>query len=152
MPNEPGLIPDGKLSRWELYNWEKKAEVVNATTTEYPNMPQKGKPRCYKAPAEMGEDLPSPGYLLPESPAIASTLDRRIIVMAVVNCVAWDIKGKMSMNTEGPDHFIAVFLNEPMGLTEKDSLYGEVVDPRGLGISETEVEPMVTRERILLVE
>ncbi len=95
----------------------------------------------------MGED-----YLLPEAPAISSTLDRRIIVMAVVNCVAWDVKGKTSMERTKPDSHIAIFLTEPMGLTEKDSLNGEVVDPRGLGISETEVQPLLVRERILLIE
>ncbi len=146
LPNQPGQNPDGKLSRWELYQWEKKTELVGAVT-EYPNMPQKGKPRCYKAPDVMGED-----YLLPEAPAISSTLDRRIIVMAVVNCVAWDVKGKTSMERTKPDSHIAIFLTEPMGLTEKDSLNGEVVDPRGLGISETEVQPLLVRERILLIE
>ena len=150
LPNVPGETPDGELSRWELYQWEKKTEVVDATTTNYPNMPQKGKPRCYKAPEEMGDMVN--GYLLPESPAISSTVDRRIIVMAVVNCVGWEVKGKATMERAPGDSHIAVFLTEPMGLTEKDSLNGEVVDPKGLGIGEIEVNPQLVRERILLIE
>ena len=50
------------------------------------------------------------------------------------------------------DSHIGVFLTEPMGLTERDSLIGEVVDPKGLGIGEIEVNPQLVRERILLIE
>ena len=152
LPNQPGQLPDGKLSRWELYQWEKKTELVGAIT-EYPNMPQKGKPRCYKGGEPTYAEVMGETYLLPEDPATPSTVDRRIIVMAVVNCVAWEVKGKTTMErVPTGDKHIAVFLTEPMGLTEKDSLNGEVVDPRGLGISEIEVQPQLVRERILLLE
>jgi Flp pilus assembly protein TadG len=150
LPNVPGEVPDGKLSRWEVYNWEKRADA-SAAMIEYPNMPQKGKPRCYKGPDQvMGDTID--GYVLPEAPAIATTLDRRIIVMAVVNCVGWDVKGKTDMGRAPGDSHIGIFLTEPMGLTEADSLNGEVVDPRGLGIGEIEVQPQLIRERILLLE
>ncbi len=150
LPNVPGELPDGKLSRWELYNWEKKADTSGGAMIDYPNMPQKGKPQCYKAPEEMGDTVD--GYVLPEAPAVATTPDRRIIVMAVVNCIGWDVKGKTDMGRAPGDSHIAVFLTEPMGLTEADSLNGEVVDPRGLGIGEIEVNPLLVRERILLIE
>ena len=118
---------------------------------DYPNMPQKGKPRCYKGPDQvMGDTID--GYVLPEAPAVATTIDRRIIVMAVVNCIGWDVKGKTDMGRAPGDSHIAVFLTEPMGLTEADSLNGEIVDPRGLGIGEIEVNPLLVRERILLIE
>ena len=150
LPNVPGELPDGKLSRWEVYNWEKKTDAI-AAMIEYPNMPQKGKPRCYKGSDQvMGDTID--GYVLPEAPAVAATIDRRIIVMAVVNCIGWDVKGKTDMGRAPGDSHIGVFLTEPMGLTEKDSLIGEVVDPKGLGIGEIEVNPQLVRERILLIE
>ena len=150
LPNVPGGTPDGKLSRWELYKWEAKSFGA-MPTTDYPNMPQKGKPRCYKG-GEPALEVMGESYDLPEIPASPSTPDRRIIVMAVVNCVGWEVKGKSTMERAPGDSHIAVFLTEPMGLTEKDSLNGEIVDPRSLGIGEIDVKPLVVRERVLLIE
>lgn len=145
-PNKSDGFRDFVLSRWELYNWE-KMQIDNGTSYEYPNMAFEGKPRCYKAPQDMGTD-----YTLSEPPADADTLDRRIIVMAVVNCSAWDVKGKATIERTRPDGMVAVFLTEPMGYTQADTMYGEIVDPRGLDIDETELNPDLVQERILLIE
>ncbi len=103
-------------------------------------------PVCYRA----GEVFPD-AYILPETPAGANTPDRRIIVMAVVNCAAMG-GGRRTVDRTEPHGNVAVFLTEPMGYTLPDTLYGEMVDPQGLGIGNIDTAPTLVRERIVLIE
>ncbi len=135
---------DGKISRWELYNWEKKPELLT-----YPNMAFEEEPVCYSAPVP--NDFLAGDYTLPQAPAGANTADRRIIVMAVVNCDAMG-GGRRTVPRTQPTSNVAVFLTEPMGYTLPDTLYGELVDPLGLGIGELDTNPTLVRERIVLIE
>jgi len=138
---DPPIGRDGRISRWELYNWEKKSEAGT-----YPNMAFEEEPICYRG----GQSFPT-DYTLPEAPAGANTPDRRIIVMAVVNCAAMG-GGRRTVPRTSPDGNVAVFLTEPMGYTLPDTLYGELIDPRGLGIGDVDVTPDLVQERILLIE
>ena len=140
---DPVIPRDGRISRWELYNWEKR---YDALTDSYPNMAFEEEPLCYRAPDVFPTD-----YTLPEAPAGANTPDRRIIVMAVVNCAAMG-GGRRTVPRTEPHGNVAVFLTEPMGLTLPDTLYGELVDPRGLGIGDVDTNPTLIRERIVLIE
>ena len=145
VPNslDPPLPRDGKISRWELYNWEKRYEAV---TNTYPNMAFEEAPICYRGGESFTAD-----YNLPEAPVSANTPDRRIIVMAVVNCAAMG-GGRRTVARAKPHGEVAVFLTEPMGYTLPDTLYGELVDPRGLNNGDVDPTPNFMRERIVLIE
>ncbi|MEE8477175.1 MAG: hypothetical protein V3S19_02335, partial [Gemmatimonadales bacterium] len=149
---DPPLPRDGKISRWEMYNWEKRYDAVSNT---YPNMAFEEEPVCYRAPDEFlagPYPAPPPGdYSLPEAPAGANTPDRRIIVMAVINCAAMG-GGRRTVPRTKPHGNVAIFLTEPMGYTLPDTLYGELVDPQGLGIGQIDTNPTFIRERIVLIE
>lgn len=148
LPNslDPLIPPDGRISRWEMYSWEKELGLLS----DYPDMPYEGDPRCYK-PTEEIRDQAGWTYDLPEPPAGLSTVDRRIMVMAVVNCGSMK-SGKASTDRTKPHGNVGVFMIEPMGLVNPDTLYGELVDPRGLGISDIDVSTNLVRERLLLIE
>ena len=137
----PPIGSDGFISRWELYNWEKR-EIAGA----YPNMAFEEEPICYK-----GGEVFEVDYDLPEPPADPSTLDRRIIVMAVVNCAAMG-GGRKTVDRTQPHGNVAVFLTEPMGYTVPDTLFGELVDPSGIGAGDVDATLNLVRERILLIE
>ncbi|MCZ6815475.1 MAG: Tad domain-containing protein [Planctomycetota bacterium] len=141
LPNslDPFIGPDNKLSRWELYNWEKKFDG-----TTYPNMAYEAEPVCYKPGKKLNED-----YSLPEDPSLVGALDRRIIIMAVVNCISMD-GGRTQVPRTEPHDAVAVFITEPMGYTVPDTLFGELVDPNGLNFDN--VMQTRIRDRILLLE
>ncbi|MFQ6017191.1 MAG: hypothetical protein ACE5KF_03265, partial [Kiloniellaceae bacterium] len=142
-PNSPTIGPDGRISRWELYVWEKEYDPA---TGSYPNMAFEEPPVCYRGGAELTVD-----YDLPEPPAVAATVDRRIMIMAVVNCAAMG-GGRRTVDRTKPHGNVAVFLTEPMGYTVADTLFGELVDPLGLGIGDVDVTPDLVKERFLLIK
>lgn len=144
---------DGFISRWEVYQWE-MSNYLNAANNNMPegNLPvgdpgesDPGTPMCYMDT--------SGGYtpLLPEAAAVGK-LDRRIMVMAVVNCA--DVKaGRTTIERVKPHGAIAVFMTEPMGAFDSGAMYGEYVDPKGLVGAGTEEElPTLVREHIVLIE
>ena len=153
---DPVRPRDEKISRWEMYNWEKRYDADNNT---YPNMAFEEDPVCYNPTEDFLEQTPPPlypaptagDYSLPQAPAGANTPDRRIMVMAVINCDAMG-GGKRTVDRTQPDSNVAVFLHEPMGYTMPDTLYGELVDPSGLGIGSIDTIPSMIRERIVLIE
>jgi len=71
--------------------------------------------------------------------------------MAVVNCAAMG-GGRRTVARTKPHGNVAVFMTEPMGYTVPDTLYGELVDPRGLGIGSVTTNPDLVKDRILLIE
>ncbi len=115
-------------------------------TNSYPNMAFEEEPICYRGGESFTAD-----YNLPEAPAGISTPDRRIIIMAVVNCAAMG-GGRRTVPRAKPHGEVAVFLTEPMGYTLPDTLYGELVDPRGLDNGEVDPTPNFMRERIVLIQ
>ena len=144
---------DGFISRWEMYQWE-MSNYTNAVNNNMPegNLPlgnpgesDPGAPYCYKDT--------SGGYnpLLPEGTAVGK-LDRRVMVLAVVNCV--DVKGGRSVIERVKPHgAIAVFMTEPMGAFDSGAMYGEYVDPLGLaGAGTIDELPTLVREHIVLIE
>ncbi len=71
--------------------------------------------------------------------------------MAVINCAAMG-GGRRTVPRTKPHGNVAIFLTEPMGYTLPDTLYGELVDPQGLGIGQIDTNPTFIRERIVLIE
>ncbi|MEE9249823.1 MAG: Tad domain-containing protein, partial [Alphaproteobacteria bacterium] len=137
---------DGFISRWEMYQWEMSKYVDDLAN----NMPEggsgdEGEPICYKDT--------SGGYepLLPEDSAVGK-LDRRIMVLAIVNCA--DVGGGRNVIERVKPHgAIAVFMTEPMGGFDSGAMYGEYVDPLGLVGAGTEDDlPTLVREHIVLIE
>ena len=144
---------DGFISRWEMYQWE-MSDYLNAANNNMPegNMPpgspgesDPGAPYCYMDT--------SGGYnpLLPEGVAVG-LLDRRIMVLAIVNCAG--VKGGRSVIERVDGHSaIAVFMTEPMGGFDSGAMYGEYVDPLGLvGAGTINQLPSLIREHIVLIE
>ena len=80
---------------------------------------------------------------------MVGALDRRIIIMAVVNCASMD-GGRIQVPRTEPHGSVAVFITEPMGYTVPDTLFGELVDPNGLNFDN--VTQRRNRDRILLLE
>ena len=103
-------------------------------------------PVCYR-PGDVFPDA----YNLPEAPAGANEPDRRILIMAVVNCAAMG-GGRRTVPRTKPHGNVAVFLTEPMGYTVPDTLFGELVDPLGLVLNGVDTTAFGRRERILLIE
>ncbi|MHA1599475.1 MAG: hypothetical protein ACTSW2_01515, partial [Alphaproteobacteria bacterium] len=141
LPNT--LVPfqgtDGRISRWELYSWEKR--VVAGS---YPNLPAGGIPQCYRPGEVFGTD-----YALPEPPAVSQP-DRRLLLAAVVNCAS--AGGAQTQATRAaPVGSVAIFLSEPVGNLVPDGSYGEIVDPRSLGDGTGEGFALY-RDRVVLVE
>ncbi len=144
---------DGIISRWEVYQWE-MSDYLNPVVN---NMPEGNLP--VGAPGESDPGMPmcymdtSGGYnpLLPEGVAVGE-LDRRIMVMAVVNCA--DVKGgRRVIERVKPHGAIAVFLTEPMGAFDSGAMYAEYVDPLGLvGAGTIEELPTLIRDYIVLLE
>lgn len=141
LPNSlvPFLGPDGRISRWELYTWEKR--VVAAA---YPNLPAGGAPRCYRPGETIGT-----GYTLPEPPAVNQP-DRRLLLAAVVNTASTG-GAQTQAPRAAPVGSVAIFLTEPMGRFVPDGIYGEIVDPRSLGDG-TGAGFALFRDRVVLVE
>lgn len=141
LPNSllPFRAPDGRISRWELYTWEKRS--VAGT---YPNLPAGGAPKCYRPGETLGV-----GYTLPEPPAVNQP-DRRLLLAAVVNTASAG-GAQTQAPRAAPVGSVAIFLTEPVGTFVPDGIYGEIVDPRALGDG-TGAGFALFRDRVVLVE
>ena len=111
--NAPYGDGNGRISRWEVYNYE---------LTDYPdNLPDFQYSMCY--------DNPPPA---PVSP------DRRSIGIAIGNCNAMiDAGGGIGKNKNKPlplagtNPAVNVFLSEAIGELTDNAWYGELIDPAG---------------------
>jgi len=141
LPNAlvPFQGPDGKISRWELYTWEKRGIAGG-----YPNLPVGGAPQCYRPGETFGTD-----YALPEPPAVNQP-ERRLLLAAVVNCASAGGAQTTALRAT-PMGSVAIFLSEPVGSLFPDGMYGEIVDPRSLGDG-TGAGFALFRDRVVLVE
>ena len=146
-------VANGRISRWEIYLWQMNFDWTGfglpgytPAGASYPdNMPDGGLARCHQPLRDYGVDP------LPDYPAL-NNYDRRIIVMAVVNCGTVTGGGKKTLPLAPGDGRIGVFLTEPMGEVNPDAIYGEIVDPRGIGGADAYGPILPNRERLVLIE
>lgn len=109
--------PSTPPSRYEMYRWEIDNNCVPGSKT-YGNKAitaEEGLPQCHSSgPSRTVED-------------------RRIITAAVLNCgeiEANSSNGMFSRKDPLPvETFVKVFLTEPMGTGQQNTLYGEIVGP-----------------------
>jgi Flp pilus assembly protein TadG len=106
----PDLDGDGKISRYEVYQWEldnyPNNLPHNATSTEHSN--PTAAPQCHSAPEQTNPD-------------------RRVLNVAVVNCAAAGLGGSTQVS---PVSWIRLFVTEPMGSFDgNNDLYSEVAGP-----------------------
>jgi hypothetical protein len=78
----------------------------------------------YQYEIDNGLDLQAPANSANELP------DRRIIYVAVVNCEAEGLSGRMTVGTM---NFLRIFLTEPVNEPSGVTIYGEIVDVVQLG-------------------
>jgi len=108
-------FPSTPPSRYELYRWEIENNCVPGKIT-YGNTttPEEGRPQCHTyGPSTTAED-------------------RRIINVAVLNCGAIEDSEEGLDGRTGPlpvETFVKVFLTEPMGAGQDNTIYGEIVGP-----------------------
>lgn len=101
------LDADGRLSRWEVYAWERRG-----------TLPRVGRPRCFAAGAP------------PMAPFDARRHpDRRLIGALVANCNALAPKPEDTVRLAGGESAVTLFLSEAAGELANDALYVEIVDP-----------------------
>ncbi|MFQ5772982.1 MAG: pilus assembly protein TadG-related protein [Kiloniellaceae bacterium] len=129
------LDGDGRLSRWEVYSWEKRGHP-----------PKFGRPQCFG-----GGQAP-----LPQPPAGAPGVpDRRLLGALVANCralaAAFGGVGKSGgepLPLAGTDPAVNLFLTEAVGELAADAFYAEIVAPAALD----EAGALGVRDRIVLYE
>jgi len=130
--NQGRSSPSTPPSRYSIYRWEIDNDTVPGPLT-YGNSaqtPEEGLPQCHMTGAH-----PDP------------EIDRRIINVAVLNCGAIEASGQKMNGRTGylpVETFVKVFLTEPMGSGNSNTLYGEIVGPVVQG------EDEVARDKIAL--
>ena len=109
---------DGRVTRHDVYMWE---------LSDYPdNLPA-------EASSNTEEESMDPMQCAAESPPELTDPDRRELVIAVLNCNYFDVKGAT------PDvpvlMWVKLFMTEPMGTYENNNdLYAEFVGPANMDI------------------
>jgi hypothetical protein len=106
--------PDTTISRHEVYQWE--LGNLGSTGTQVDNSASGG---------EYGYPINQCG-----GPSSAANPDRRVISVAVINCIAEGVVGQTSdLNVLD---YVDLFLTEPMGVFDgNNDLYGEVIGRTG---------------------
>lgn len=126
---------DRRLSRWEVYAWERTAAS-----------PRFGRPQCFGGGSAV----------LPQAPADSPRAsDRRLLGAVVANCRAIAAGFGAQALTDGQAVPLAsgmsnvtLFLNEAAGELAPDALYVEIVDPTAIAGT----RPLVLRDRVVLSE
>lgn len=105
--NHGGTLPAGLKTRYDVYRYEIDNHLIPNKSGLNPKG-ENGNPTCSSAP-----------------PVSSDTLDRRILTVAVINCLQNQIKG----NTNGVPvtAFARMFMTEPVGLCVSDDLYAEIL-------------------------
>jgi hypothetical protein len=121
-------------SRYAMYRWEIDNNCVPGSET-YGNhaiTAEEGLPQCHS------------------SGASTTVEDRRIITAAVLNCAEIEANSPNGMfRRKDPlpvETFVKVFLTEPMGTGQQNTLYGEIVGPLVKG-QDSEANDMVSVRR-----
>ncbi len=111
------FIPSEPPSRYAMYRWEIDNNCVPGSLTYGNNTitAEEGLPQCHS------------------SGPSTSVEDRRIITAAVLNCGEIEANSPNGMfRRKDPlpvETFVKVFLTEPMGKGQQNTLYGEIVGP-----------------------
>lgn len=104
--------PTSSITRFEVYRYEiDNGLIPNGTTGPAASRPERGAPFCSSsAPlSPIGGDL---------------STDRRIITMAVINCLEHNVQGRSNVPTEA---YLNGFLTEPVNTTPGDPEKGDIV-------------------------
>lgn len=106
--------PKTPPSRYQIYRWEiDTGSIPGAVSQGVSSTPEEGTPTCHAN----GPDT--------------SGVDRRVIQAAVLNCVeveaTFGLNG--SRNNLPVETFVKVFLTEPMGKGQNNTIWGEIVGP-----------------------
>jgi hypothetical protein len=116
----PGDLIDA--TRYQAYLYELgEAYAANGNLTIYP-VPT-DVPSGYSVITPDAEDLPMDGT--PDTRPAYNGPARRVLVVAVMQCVADEIRGRGSYPTNG--NYIEVFVTEPVGDPPETSIYGEIM-------------------------
>ncbi len=129
------LDGDGRLSRWEVYSWERAGHP-----------PVFGRPQCF------GGGTAS----LPQAPADSPRAsDRRLLGALVANCRAIvaafgsdALRGAGTVPLAGGAPTLSLFLSEAVGELAANAIYVEIVGPQAVGAA----PPLVARDRVVLRE
>lgn len=145
------LNGDGKLSRWELYNWENLDENLDGAPDNLPDSIENGmaaynRPRCFGSPSDS----------IPDNPfVLGTTPDRRLVGVAVANCNAIEEAGggigkneKKPLPLASQTPAVNMFLTEAVGELDPQSFYGELVGPEA-NVGQSAIEVF---DRIVLYE
>jgi len=126
--------PTTPPSRYEVYRWEVDNNCIPGRETYGNNVisAEEGVPQCHSHGAS------------------DSVEDRRIITAAVLNCgeIEANSPDGMSQRTDALpiETFIKIFLTEPMGTGQDNTIYGEIVGPIVNG-EDTEANDLVAVRR-----
>lgn len=129
------LDENRRLSRWEVYKWERNGQAPNF-----------GRPQCFGAGTAA----------LPQAPADSPrAADRRLLGALVVNCQAIAaafgasvFSGEAVLPLASGASTLSLFLSEAVGELAPGALYAEIVAPAAV----TGAPPLVTRDRVVLSE
>lgn len=105
-------VPTSSITRFQVYRDEiSRGLIPNGTTGPATSRPERGVPFCSgSAPVSpVGGDL---------------STDRRIVTMAVINCLEHSVKGRVNVPAEA---YLNGFLTEPVNVTPGDPEKGDIV-------------------------
>lgn len=106
--------PNNIPSRYLVYRWEiETGSIPGAISYGVSSTPEEGTPTCHGSGASTGE------------------LDRRVLYAAVLNCSELEATyGLNGAQTNLPvETFVKVFVTEPMGQGQNNTIWGEIVGP-----------------------
>lgn len=107
-------MPSSPPSRYQVYRWEiETGSIPGAVSYGTSSTPEEGTPTCHAS-----------------GPSTAET-DRRILYAAVLNCgeIEATIGMNGSRNNLPVETFVKVFLTEPMGKGQNNTIWGEITGP-----------------------
>lgn len=106
--------PNNLPSRYQVYRWEiDTGSIPGAISYGTSSTPEEGTPTCHASGANTSE------------------VDRRVLYAAVLNCEAVDAShGLNGSKTNLPiETFVKVFVTEPIGKGQDNTIWGEIVGP-----------------------
>ncbi len=107
------------ITRYNVYRYEVEKGRIVTPDLGFPSQ-ENGNPQCFQGTAPVNDY----NYLDDLVRDLRLLNDRRIMPIAMVNCVANGMSGK---TTFSPDDFLFVFMTEPMGSPSESALYVEVL-------------------------
>jgi hypothetical protein len=105
--NHGGTLPAGLQTRYDVYRYEMDHNLIPNKSGLSPKG-ENGNPTCSGS-----------------APVTSAVLDRRVLTVAVINCLQNNIKG--STKDVPVVAFARMFMTEPVGLCVSDDLYAEML-------------------------